>query len=133
MTTTKENFQRARSAIRFVQLPRLGDIYFADSVSGAATGGYMADTPTLTLIQAQTLCTASHDDIVYVGHDHAESVAGAAAMTFNKAGVTYQGLGQGRLRPTLTWNAGTADQIIISGANITFRNFVFDFTGFSQI
>ncbi len=131
--TTGPNFARTRAALRFTQLPRLGNIYFADSVVGSATGGYTADVPSATLIQAQTLATASNDDIVYVGHDHAEAVAAAAAMTFSKAGVTYQGLGQGRLRPTLTWGTGTDAQIIISGANITFKNIVFDFTGFDAV
>jgi len=133
MATNAGQFSRTRSALRFTQEQRFGSLYFVDSVSGSATGGNTADGPSLTLIQAQTLATASNGDKVYVGHDHAESVAGAAAMTFSKAGIVYEGLGHGRLRPTLTWNSATADQIIISGANITFRNFVFDFTGFDAV
>lgn len=132
-TTTPTNFLKARAALRFTQIPRMGNVLFTDSVAGSATGGLGADFPSATLIQAQTLATASNDDIVYVGHDHAEAVAGAAAMTFSKAGVKYQGLGQGRLRPTLTWGTGTDAQIIVSGANITFSNFIFDFTGVNAV
>ncbi len=133
MPVTTNSFQRTRTALRFVQAPRFGNLLFTDSVTGSATGGATPDAPSATLIQAQTAATASNDDVVYVGHDHAEAVAGAAAMTFSKAGVTYQGLGQGRLRPTITWGTGIGAQIIVSGANITFRNLVFDFTGFDAI
>lgn len=128
-----QDFRRIRTALRFVQLPTLGNIYFADSVAGSSTGGYVPEAGTATLIQAQTLCTASNGDVVYVSPGHAESVIAAAGMTFDKAGIIYQGLGVGRLRPTITFSTSTAAQIIISGANITFRNFVFDFTGVSAI
>jgi hypothetical protein len=131
--TNASNFARTRAALRFTQDPRFGNVYFVDSVAGSATGGYTADGPAATLIQAQTLATASNGDVVYVGHDHAESVVGAAGMTFSKAGVRYQGLGQGRLRPTITFSTSTAAQIIVSGANITFSNFIFDLTGITAI
>lgn len=131
--TTANNFQRTRDALRFVQAPTYGALYFADSVAGSATGGYIPAAGTATLIQAQTLCTASNNDTVYVAPGHAESIVGAAGMTFSKAGVTYHGLGLGRLRPTITFSTSTAAQMIVSGANITFKNFVFDFTGIDAI
>lgn len=127
------DFRRTRSALRFVQLPTLGDVFFANSVTGSSTGGYVPEAGTATLIQAQTLCTASNNDTVYVAPAHAESIIAAAGMTFSKAGVTYQGLGVGRLRPTITFSTDTAAQMIVSGANVTFRNFVFDLTGVSAI
>lgn len=131
--TNASQFGRTRAALRFTQTPNLGSVFFADSVAGSSTGGYHPDAGTATLIQAQTLCTASAGDVVYVSPGHAESIVGAAGMTFSKAGVTYQGLGQGRLRPTVTFSTDTAAQMIVSGANITFRNFVFDFTGIDAI
>ena len=131
--TSGPNFLKARAALRFVQEPRLGGVFFASSVAGSASGGNSPDAPTATLIQAQTLCTASADDVVYVGHDHAESIVGAAGMTFSKAGVTYQGLGLGRLRPTISFTTAITAQMIVSGANVKFRNFIFDFTGFDAI
>lgn len=132
-TTTTSNFGRVRASLRFTTVPNLGNVFFADSVTGSSTGGYHPDAPCATLIQAQTLATASANDTVYVGHAHAESVIAAAGMTFSKAGVTYVGLGVGRLRPTITFSTDTAAQLIVSGANITFRNFVFDLTGISAI
>lgn len=128
-----QDFRRVRNALKFAQVPNFGNVFFADSVSGSASGGYHADGGSATLIQAQTLAAASNDDLVLVAHDHAESVIGAAGMTFDKAGVTYQGLGTGRKRPTITFSTDTAAQMIVSGANITFRNFVFDLTGIDAI
>lgn len=133
MATTSGNFLKARAALRFTNVPSAGRILFADSVAGVATGGGSPDIAAATLIQAQTLATASKGDVVYVGLGHAETIVGAAGMTFSKAGVIYEGLGHGRLRPTITFSTSTAAQLIISGANITFRNFVFDFTGIDAI
>jgi hypothetical protein len=105
--TTKTNFDRARAALRFVDLP--------------------------TLIQAQSLAVADAGDTVFVAPGHAESIIAAAGMTFSKAGVTYQGLGQGEKRPKITFSTSTAAQMIVSGANITFRNFIFDLSGIDAI
>jgi len=131
--TNPQNFARTRAALRFSDIPTFGNVFFVNSVTGASGGGYTADGPALTLIAGQTLCTANNGDIVYVGQGHAESIIGAAGMTFSVAGVTYQGVGVGRKRPTITWTTAIGAQMIISGANITFRNMVFDFTGFDAI
>lgn len=128
-----QDFRRVRAALRFTDTPNAGNLFFADSVNGSSTAGYGPDGGSATLIQAQALATAGNDDIVFVANDHAEAVAGAAGMTFSKAGVTYQGLGRGRNRPTITFGTAIGAQIIVSGANITFRNIIFDFTGFDAI
>lgn len=133
MAQTAGGFSRTRSALRFTQQPTAGNIFFADSVAGSASGGYSPDGGSATLIQAQALCTANAGDVVYVSPGHAESVIAAAGMTFSKAGVRYQGLGQGRLRPTITFSTDTAAQLIVSGANITFANMVFNLAGIDQI
>lgn len=111
-----------------------GDNYFVGSVAGSSgNGGLAFASPKATLIQGQTLATASVGDRVFVMPGHAEEIVGAAGMTFSTAGVTYIGLGVGRNRPTITFSTSTAAQLIVSGANVTFRNFVFDFTGVSAI
>lgn len=132
-TTNYDKFSKARAALRFTDIPIYGNPLFVDSTAGAATGGLSPDTASLTLIQAQTAATASQQDVVYVAPGHTESVTGAAGMTFSKAGIRYQGLGHGRMRPTITFGTSTAAQIIISGANITFSNFVFNLAGIDQI
>lgn len=133
MATTSGNFLKARAALRFTNVLSAGRILFVDSVAGVSTGGGSPDVAAATLIQGQTLATANKGDVVYVAPGHAESVIGAAGMTFSKAGVIYEGLGFGRLRPTITFSTAIGAQIIVSGANITFRNMVFDFTGFDAI
>lgn len=101
---------------------------------GTTTGpGFTPENAYSTLITAMGGATASNGDVVYVLPGHTESVVGAAGMTFSKAGVRYQGLGIGRNRPTITFSTDTAAQIIVSGANITFSNMVFDFTGIDAI
>lgn len=131
--TTASQFRNTRDVMRFSTQPTYGSVLFCDSVAGSSTGGYIPTVGTATLIQAQSLATANKGDIVYVSPGHTESVIAAAGMTFSKAGVTYEGIGFGRLRPTITFSTDTAAQMIISGANITFRNFVFDFTGIDAI
>ncbi len=106
------------------------------SVYSGATGSATGISPTdayATLIAAQTGAVADNDDIIYVLPGHVEDVAGAAAMTFSKAGVVYQGVGMGLARPTLTWKTTANAQVIVSGARITFRNLVFDLTGVSAV
>ncbi len=111
-----------------------GNAIYADSVNGTATGGgFSPETATATIIQGQTACTASNGDVVFIAPGHTESIVGAAGMTFSKAGVRYEGLGVGRNRPTITFSTLIGAQAIVSGANITFRNIVFDFTGLDAI
>jgi hypothetical protein len=133
MATNYQQFSQARSAMRFTTVPTTGSVFFTGSVAGSATGGHHPDAHSATLIQAQSLATASVGDIVHVAPGHAESITGAAGMTFSKAGVTYQGLGNGRNRPTITFTTAIGAQMIVSGANIIFRNMIFDFTGFDAI
>ncbi len=136
--TNTQVWRNARATMRFTTKDTMGDEYFVNSNTtgaciGTAAGGYNPDSPSLTLIQAQTLATASQGDIVYVFPTHAETASAAAAMTFSKAGVRYQGIGQGRMRPKITFDTIISAQIIVSGANITFSNMIFDFTGFDAI
>ena len=111
-----------------------GNVIYCDSVTGTAGGpGFSPETAYSTMILAMGGCTASNGDVVFVAPGHTESVTAAAAMTFSTAGVTYVGLGQGRNRPVITFSTSTAAQIVLSGANTTFKNFVFDFTGIDAI
>lgn len=127
------NFQRSRAAMRYATLATPGQVLFVDSATGDSGGGVSPDAPCATLIQAQSLATASVGDIVQIAPGHAEAIIAAAGMTFSKAGVTYVGQGNGRNRPTITFSTDTAAQMIVSGANITFKNIVFDFTGIDAI
>jgi hypothetical protein len=120
--TSKTNFDRARSAARFTTVPILGNVFFADSVTGSSVGGYTPDAPAATIAQALALCTANKGDIIYVAPGHVESI-GAAGLAWNVAGVRIVGLGYGANRPTLTWH--TTDAVVtISAASMQIENII---------
>ncbi len=138
MATNTQQFNFIRSANRFTAHPTLGKLRFVDSVVAAANslganGGYHPDGPADLIATAQALCDASKGDIIFIAGEHGEAISGAAGLTLSKDGVTLQGLGNGRNRPTITFNTAIGAQMVISGAHITIRNMIFDFTGFSQI
>lgn len=86
-----------------------------------------------TITAALAACTAAGGDTIFVLPGHTEDIAGAAAITVSVSDVHIVGLGSGRNRPTLTWKTSTAAQIVMSGANVSFENFVFDLTGISAV
>ena len=143
MTATATNgkkYSDTAGALKFSSLPVFGDVYFANSpdTNSAKGDGLSRTTPAATIAAATALCNAptnlsAYGDFVYVGSGHAETITGAAGMTFSTAGVTYVGQGNGRNRPKITFSTSTAAQMIVSGANITFQNIVFDFTGIDAI
>ncbi len=100
-------------------------------IFGGDTDGKLRFFSTIALALAQ--CTADQGDTIYVLPGHTESITGAAGITFNKAGVNIVGLGSGTKRPTITFSTSTAAQIIISAANTTIKNVLFDLTGVSAV
>lgn len=127
----------------FVPQTPTGKVFIVGALSGvvnrqAAEELYRLDVDgvlrifsTVTLALAQVV--ADRGDTIYILPGHAEDIAGAAAITVSKAGVRIVGLGTGRKRPTFTWKTSTAAQIVISGANSSFENCIFDFTGISAV
>lgn len=113
-------------------LPNTGNIWFVDS-NGTAGTGLSPDSPTVTLGAAHSNATTNNDDVILVCAGHAESYTGAAGVTFSKGGCRVVGLGVGRKRPVFTFSTATAAQAIVTGANTTFQNLVFDFTGLDAI
>ena len=121
MPTTPNNFQRARAALRFTDVPTTGSLFFVDSNSGSALGGYTADSPAATIAQALALCTASKGDVIFVAPGHNEGI-GDAQLTWNKAGVRIVGLGQGTDRPRIDYDHANAS-IDITASNVSVENF----------
>ena len=103
-----------------------GDIFFVDSVTGADTvgSGQNPDSPTATIDFAVGLCTANKGDKIYVMPGHAETIAAAAGLDLDVAGISVIGLGNGTNRPTLTFTA-TASDVDVDAANILVRGLVF--------
>lgn len=111
-----------------------GQYIFVSSLVGSnGNDGLSATSPKATIVGAQSQANASKGDVVVCLPGHAETLTAAAAITISKAGLYIVGLGTGLLRPTFTWSTSTAAQMIVSGAQVTFDNCVFDFTGISAV
>lgn len=89
-----------------------GDRYFVGSgvtgASDATTHGLSPDRPFATIDYAVGKCTASQGDIIYVMPGHVETVATAAALDFDVAGIKVIGLGWGDNRPIVNLTATAA-------------------------
>lgn len=111
-----------------------GNYWFVSSTTGSnGNTGKSSNQAFATLAQASSAATASNGDVIILLPGHAETITGAAAITLSKAGLYIVGLGNGANRPTFTWSTSTAAQVIVSGANITFDNVRFDFTGIDAV
>lgn len=100
-----------------------GKVFYVDSTNGSdGNSGATPAQAVATIGQAQTLATASVGDMVVVMPGYTETRT--TALTLSKAGVSYIGLGNGLLRPTITGN-GTINAISITGDNVTLSNFQF--------
>lgn len=117
------------------QLPvTSGQYIFVSSTTGSnGNTGFSTSTPKATIAGAQLQANASKGDVIVLMPGHAETFTAAAALTLSKAGQYIVGLGTGALRPILTWSTSTAAQILVTGAQTTFDNIMFDFTGLDAI
>lgn len=98
--------------------------YVNNSLTNASSGndGRSPDRPLTTLTQALALCTAGRGDFIIVGPGHVETIASASALTISKSNVSIIGVGNGALRPTLTWATLTTATCLISGNNVLIQN-----------
>lgn len=105
---------------------------FINSFGIDADGGNRA-FPTLNAALADANVVASRGDVIYLLPGYTQTISGAAGTTISKAGLSIVGLGNGALRPTITFDTAIAAQAIVSGANTLIKNVKFDFTGFDAI
>lgn len=103
-----------------------GSIFFVSSVTGSAGyPGTSDELPLATIDAAINKCTANKGDVIYVLPGHAETIAAAAGIDADVAGISIIGLGSGSLKPTITLGTATTADIDIDAANITFKNLRF--------
>lgn len=95
----------------------------ARGASNGNDGSYLA--PFSTLEYALSRCVANRGDIIFIKPGHAETIADATTLTFDKAGVAIIGQGQGALRPTFTFTTANTANIPVTAANITVHNCLF--------
>lgn len=70
-------------------------------------------------------CQASRGDVILVLPGHAETISNATTILADIAGVRIVGIGNGTIRPTLTFDTATTASIPVSAASIQFENFIF--------
>ena len=95
--------------------PTSGNVWFVQSTTGVDGNSGSFTQPLKTTARAIVLAAAG-DVIVWMA-GHAETIIAAGGITMSKAGLTFWGLGEGKLAPTFTFTTSTAATILISGAN----------------
>lgn len=102
-----------------------GRTIYVSSVTGTASSqGTQPRSPISTIDAAIGLCTANKGDRIIVLPGHAETLSAASAITCDVAGVSIIGLGEGSLKPTLTYSAAAATTVV-SAANVTISGIKF--------
>lgn len=106
----------------------MGKVLFVQSSHSRASNGNSGEdraAPLATIQRAVDLCSANAGDVVIVGPGHVETVSAAAGLVLNKAGVSFLGIGNGALRPTINFTTVIGADMDIDAENITITNFLF--------
>ncbi len=108
--------------------PTTGTVFFVDAGAALASDnafqGKDPTNPYKTIDFAIGQCIANNGDMIIVMPGHTETVAAAAGIAVDVAGISIIGLGHGSDRPLLTFSA-TASTVVISAANCLLRNLQF--------
>jgi len=106
-----------------------GTVIWVQATDGSDSDGYgnNPEAPLASLAYAfsDERPTAGKNDLILLMPGHAESIAAAAGIACDIAGVTVRGLGEGANRPILTFDTDAGADIDIDAANITFENISF--------
>jgi len=102
-----------------------GLVFWVDSANGADGNPGTFNRPLATIDRAFSLVSAGRGDVVMVKPGHAETISSATALLLDVAGVAVIGLGNGAMRPTLTFDTATTASIPVSAANIVVQNLLF--------
>ncbi len=101
-----------------------GNVFFVMTGGSDSVGaGDTPDNPFATIDFAIGQCTASQGDTIYVMAGHTETIAAAAGIACDVAGVSIIGLGHGANRPLVTWSA-TGSTWTITAASVLIKNIV---------
>jgi len=106
-----------------------GTVIWVQATDGSDSDGYgnNPEAPLASLAYAfsDDRPTAGKNDLILLMPGHTESIAAAAGIACDIAGVTVRGLGEGANRPILTFDTDAGADIDIDAANITFENISF--------
>jgi len=105
-----------------------GSVFFVHAGTGVDEGpaGKTPQYPFKTLDYAIGKCTASKGDVIYCMPGHTDTITAAGTITLDVAGVSIIGLGQGLLRPTITYTTAAAGTFAVSAANCKVQNIIFN-------
>ena len=98
-----------------------GNVYWVDSNGGGSSKGTFA-SPVATLAEGTALCTANNADFVMIKPGHSETITGAGGITFDKAGVSYIGMGRYDSRPTFLMDGATTVTCLVTAAEVAVYN-----------
>ena len=115
-----------------VSIMHPGKVFWVNNSTVLAPGGIGGSDsndgtyqrPFSTVDYAIGRCTSGRGDVIAVMPGHAETIATAAAILSDVAGVAIVGLGSGASRPTFTWSA-VASTWSVTVANTSFVNLNF--------
>lgn len=114
-----------------------GNVFFVQSShsnAGDSDGrGQTPDAPFATIDYAVGKCTANQGDLILALPGHQESVSAAGLLALDVAGITIQGLGNGRGRPIITLSGATNADVDVDAAKVALRNVVLDMTGIDAV
>jgi hypothetical protein len=99
----------------------IGNVWYCDDGGDNGTGRSW-ETAKTTLQAAENLCSTG--DTIYVGQAHNETMSAAGDATFDVAGVTVIGMGEGELRPLFILSE-TASVITLDANSVTLKNLQF--------
>jgi len=129
MSTSNKNLGLYRAKNRAATLTT-GNVFFVDSGDALAVDdtahGDSSEHPFASLDFANTQCTASNGDIIYVMAGHVETVTNGTDLNFDVAGVTVIGLGEGRIRPLVDFTTADTADAPVSAANVKLHNLRFN-------
>lgn len=103
-----------------------GNVFWVDSGTGSNGNTGTFDRPFATIDYTVGRCTAMNGDIIMAKPGHAGDINSAGALDLDVAGITVIGLGNGDLRPTLTFSTVATADIDFDAPYITLHNFIID-------
>lgn len=103
-----------------------GNRWYVDSNTGDdANVGNLIDGAFATIGAAITAASANQGDIIYLLHNHAETITGVGGIALSKAGVSVVGLGVGDQRPRFLMDGATTVTCAITADDVYLENIVF--------
>lgn len=116
-----------------LQQSQPGEVFWVNSTTVIAKGGVGASDgnkgtytqPFATIDYAIGRCTAGRGDIIMVMPGYTGTISAAGGITCDVSGVSIVGLGAGTLRPTITLDTAATASVVVSAANVSFKNIIF--------